>query len=410
MASLDGSNSLMAPLIDQSFDYSLNESRIQNHLNFSKIGGEKTVLDDPQAAKAGAGKEEEEFPNNTDRSIDFDRELKILKKRTEIDIPYVQSQCEDAMYIDAHTVVTLEYHYYQNDCQYSQIAVVDEHLNSENEFVDSEGTKKEPYALGTDQYQFDLEKEFNNNSHFERADIRNLVDTNSDLLKRERTDENSTCTKVVDAANYPYSSDNTPNQNAQSDFVVEGIIAQYKISNTGNMQRINECPLKMGRNYTPSRNGNMMMVRSRDKSKITIVNFDRKHPDGKYFKILAFSTKLKPIPLQEDITKDLDPQNKSNQIIGLNQYFQSVKEKKGVEFDELIEISVVGQSKYVQMVYMESVQRELEEQQDYEKEIHRDFAIKMAASKRPAINKAMYKRSEPRKARKYAYFDIETGE
>lgn len=62
------------------------------------------------------------------------------------------------------------------------------------------------------------------------------------------------------------------------------------------------------------------------------------------------------------------------------------------------------------MVYMESVQRELEEQQDYEKEIHRDFAIKMAASKRPAINKAMYKRSEPRKARKYAYFDIETGE
>ena len=73
------------------------------------------------------------------------------------------------------------------------------------------------------------------------------------------------------------------------------------------MQRINECPLKMGRNYTPSRNGNMMMVRSRDKSKITIVNFDRKHPDGKYFKILAFSTKLKPIPLQEDITKDLDP-------------------------------------------------------------------------------------------------------
>ena len=62
------------------------------------------------------------------------------------------------------------------------------------------------------------------------------------------------------------------------------------------------------------------------------------------------------------------------------------------------------------MVYMESVERDLEEQQDYERELQRNFDIKVKASKRPAINKAMYKRSEPRKARKYAFFDIETGE
>ena len=54
----------------------------------------------------------------------------MLKKRTELDIPYVATQCEDAMYIDAHTVVTLEYHYYQNDCQYTQLSVIDEHLDS----------------------------------------------------------------------------------------------------------------------------------------------------------------------------------------------------------------------------------------------------------------------------------------
>jgi hypothetical protein len=43
------------------------------------------------------------------------------------------------------------------------------------------------------------------------------------------------------------------------------------------------------------------MVRSRDKSKITIVNFQREHPLGHHFKIVAFTTKLVPVPLGEDI-------------------------------------------------------------------------------------------------------------
>ena len=50
--------------------------------------------------------------NNTNESIDFDQELKDLKKRTELDIPYVSTMTEDAMYIDQHTIVTIEYHYY----------------------------------------------------------------------------------------------------------------------------------------------------------------------------------------------------------------------------------------------------------------------------------------------------------
>lgn len=56
--------------------------------------------------------EDEIIVNNTNRMIDFDFELKDLKKRTELDIPYISTMVEDAMYIDAHTIVTIEYHYY----------------------------------------------------------------------------------------------------------------------------------------------------------------------------------------------------------------------------------------------------------------------------------------------------------
>ena len=50
--------------------------------------------------------------NNTGRAIDFAEELKAAKERTEVDVPFVTTQCADAMYLDQHTVVTLEYHYY----------------------------------------------------------------------------------------------------------------------------------------------------------------------------------------------------------------------------------------------------------------------------------------------------------
>lgn len=130
-----------------------------------------------------------------------------------------------------------------------------------------------------------------------------------------------------------------------SDCIIEGILAEYKVSNTGSMQRINECPLKMGRNFIPSQNGNMVMVRSRDKSKITIVNFDKDHPQGLHFKMLAFTTKLKAVPLNDALN------------VGMSKYYTSVKDR----FDVLVEVSLVGRSKYAQMVYIESVSRDLQE-------------------------------------------------
>ena len=115
------------PLLDGKLDFTLNESRIP-------LDDNTRIEDDKAFASFIAGPdrpaEDDLVINNTERTIDFDQELKELKQRTELDIPYVSTMCEDAMYIDPHTVVTIEYHYYQNDCQYTSLSVVDEHINS----------------------------------------------------------------------------------------------------------------------------------------------------------------------------------------------------------------------------------------------------------------------------------------
>lgn len=143
-----------------------------------------------------------------------------------------------------------------------------------------------------------MTQEINKNSHFDRCDVRNLVDTNSDLLKKEKYSKSSEYTRVPSGFDAAHNEQDVmaslmnktqslmkqrtvskkDRKNQDSERIIEGIVAQYKVSNSGNMQRINECPLRMGRNFTPSRDGNMQMVRSRDKSKITIVNFQRDHP------------------------------------------------------------------------------------------------------------------------------------
>ena len=103
---------------------------------------------------------------------------------------------EDAMYIDQHTVVTIEYHYYQNGVQYTHLGVVDESINAQGKLVGPDGNPKPPYALGTDNYQADMTKEVNPNSHFDRCDLRNLYDKKTDLLKNEMYNKNTTYTRV----------------------------------------------------------------------------------------------------------------------------------------------------------------------------------------------------------------------
>lgn len=49
----------------------------------------------------------------------------------------------------------------------------------------------------------------------------------------------------------------------------------------------------------------------------------------------------------------------------MSAYFHEIKDA----FVELIEVSFVGSSKYVQLIYMEAKERDLEERQLYEQEL-----------------------------------------
>jgi hypothetical protein len=74
--------------------------------------------------------------------------------------------------------------------------------------------------------------------------------------------------------------------------MIEGIIALYKISPMGGMQRGIQTDIEMGRKFFPSQNGNMVLTRSKDKKVISLTNFDRNDQEGEHFKLKAWSTKL----------------------------------------------------------------------------------------------------------------------
>jgi hypothetical protein len=131
--------------------------------------------------------------------------------------------------------------------------------------------------------------------------------------------------------------------------MIEGILAMYKINAQGGMQRHSEVDLNMGRSYFPSEKGNMMLTRSKDKKIISVTNFDKNDRNGEFFKILAWTNKLKKFETPDSFEL---LQN------GMNEYFASVKDS----FDELVEVSFVGNSKFVQIIYYEAQPRSLEEQ------------------------------------------------
>ena len=58
------------------------------------------------------------------------------------------------MYLDQNSVIALEYHYYQNDCNYINLKECDEHLNDDGELVDSTG-EKVTNLFSTEKYQKD---------------------------------------------------------------------------------------------------------------------------------------------------------------------------------------------------------------------------------------------------------------
>lgn len=98
------------------------------------------------------------------------------------------------MYIDQGTIVTLEFHYYQNDCVYTTLEKQNEQI-IDGKLCDSEGKEAE-HLLGTHNYN---DANLNPNNMFMRKDIKNLKDNGIDILKDERSKgKNSYFTKVPD--------------------------------------------------------------------------------------------------------------------------------------------------------------------------------------------------------------------
>jgi hypothetical protein len=185
-----------------------------------------------------------------------------------------------------------------------------------------------------------------------------LVDSKADILEEQRYSHDRTFVKCNSST--PHSAaqpetekksrrkkkgGQTTEEEEQQDSYIQGFVMLYKVTAKGGMQQKNQVPINMGRNFFPSQNGNMMLTRSRDKRRISLTNFDAKDPDGKYFKVMSWTTKLVECPVNPALNE------------GLNKYFNTVTES----FHQLVEICYVGQCKYLMMVYVESVDRSLQD-------------------------------------------------
>jgi hypothetical protein len=56
----------------------------------------------------------------------------------------------------------------------------------------------------------------------------------------------------------------------------------------------------MGRKFFPSKNGNMVLTRSKDKKIISLTNFEKFHPNEEFFKIKAWTVKLSRFTSQDN--------------------------------------------------------------------------------------------------------------
>lgn len=158
----------------------------------------------------------------------------------------------------------------------------------------------------------------------------------------------------------------------------------------------------MGRKFFPSKNGNMVLTRSKDKKIISLTNFEKFHPNEEFFKIKAWTVKLSRFKSQDNFVSLQH---------GMNQYYAR---NKG-SFDELIEVSFVGGGKFVQLIYMESVERDLVQQQQYEllmqekQQEREENATRMASPTVAGGQQSIGNRNAPRKAKKYVFFEVKTG-
>ena len=84
------------------------------------------------------------------------------------------------MFIDYQTVCTLEFHYYQNDCQYVELEPCDEVIDEDGNLVDSEGNLMQ-HHLYTQNYQ-PPDAELNPMDNFPRELVTNFVEKPGNYL------------------------------------------------------------------------------------------------------------------------------------------------------------------------------------------------------------------------------------
>ena len=119
-----------------------------------------------------------------------------------------------------------------------------------------------------------------------------------------------------------------------------------------------EIPVKMGRKFQASAQGNMILTRSMDAKVISLCNFDKDSSYGDYFKILAWHINTK-----KELTKIHIVSNDLN--LGINAYYEEVKDN----FEKLESVTFVDGQKHLQLVYMEKKPRSKEEKYKYELDI-----------------------------------------
>lgn len=326
------------------------------------------------------------------------------------------------MFLDQYRVVALEYHYYQNDCKYSSLDAENESIDLNGNLIDGEG-ERISHKLGTEAY-LKNEKKPHPMSSFDRQDVINYGDDQVNVVEEQRElgadadffrvdSAQERLKAMTDGQILKLMAGNKKKKRRSSkkvnDQMIEGIVALYKVTSSGGLQRDVQDTVKMGRKFFPSNDGNMVLTRSKDKKIISLTNFDRYDEDGNYFKIRAWTTKLGKVA-PDDNYRTLEH--------CMNMYF----EKNRSTFDELIEVSFVGgnladegrRDKYVQLMYLETRKRELPEQQEYER-LMNQLKDKIEANggtvkDTERLQDGFRSRNTPRKAKKYVFFDIFTGQ
>lgn len=133
--------------------------------------------------------------------IDFEKQLTEYKEHNEYRLPYTGTQVEDAMYINQKTVVTLEYHNFQNDSKYFELEEQHEFQDGTRQNVREDNLLKTYLfegAAANSNSQFDNKKEDVSYYKLRRGKNNDGVYSN-DILQMEKAKKEESRFSVVHA-------------------------------------------------------------------------------------------------------------------------------------------------------------------------------------------------------------------